>query len=124
MPGSEGQAGPARSRGRGATRPAQDEIGRRIDARAEEFVGWLLDLASIPSVSATGEGVRRCADELASLVRSLGVRTEILETGGEPLVWGTIGVGSPRVAVYGHYAVRPSAPAEGRQDPPFRPTFP
>lgn len=123
MPGSEGQERPRPSRAPGATRPAQEEIGRRIDERAEEFVGWLLTLASIPSVSATGEGVRECAAELASLLRSLGIRTEILETGGAPLVWGTIGEGSPRVVVYGHYDVQPAGPVEDWRDPPFSPTI-
>jgi acetylornithine deacetylase/succinyl-diaminopimelate desuccinylase-like protein len=97
-------------------------VHQRIDERAGEFLDWLVRLASIPSISATGEGIRECASELVSLMQSLGVESTILETGGQPLVWGTVGKGSPSLVVYGHYDVQPAGPAEAWRDPPFSPT--
>jgi acetylornithine deacetylase/succinyl-diaminopimelate desuccinylase-like protein len=96
----------------------------QIDAGAERSVERLARLAAIPSVSATGEGIEECADALAQLMRSLGIRTELLDPGGgAPLVWGTIGEGAPRVVVYGHYDVQPAGSAELWRDDPFEPVI-
>jgi acetylornithine deacetylase/succinyl-diaminopimelate desuccinylase-like protein len=99
----------------------REALARRIDERADEFLSWLVRLAAIPSVSATNEGIRECASELTALMNSLGIATEILETGGGPIVRGTVGSGRPRVVVYGHYDVQPAEESEGWAHPPFVP---
>jgi acetylornithine deacetylase/succinyl-diaminopimelate desuccinylase-like protein len=100
-----------------------EQLASRIDTRAEEFIHWLLHLAEFPSISATGEGVRECAEALVGLMTSLGIDTAVLETGGEPLVWGAVGEGSPTIIVYGHYDVQPPGSIESWRHPPFRPTI-
>lgn len=102
----------------------KDALDRRIDERAEDFLSWLVELVSIPSVSATGEGIRECAAVLRNRMEGLGIRVELLETGGEPLLWGEIGDGitsGPRPIFYGHYDVQPAAMSEGWVHPPFSP---
>lgn len=99
------------------------DLTRCIDARAEEFLDWLVRLASIPSVSATGQGIRECAEALMGIMRSLGIEAELLETGGEPIIHGRIGAGRPRLVLYGHYDVQPAEEAEGWVSPPFSPTL-
>jgi acetylornithine deacetylase/succinyl-diaminopimelate desuccinylase-like protein len=99
------------------------KLSSRIDQRAGEFVEWLIGLASIPSISATGEGIRECASHLILLLKSLGVDARIIETNGHPIVWGQVGTGSPRLLVYGHYDVQPAGPEDQWQSPPFTPTI-
>ena len=51
----------------------------------------LKELLRIPSVSAQSqytEDVRRCAQWVADYIKGLGMKTEICETGGHPLVYG------------------------------------
>lgn len=95
---------------------------KRVDERADEFLQWMVELVSIPSVSASGEGMRECAVALRRRMDSLGIRTELLETGGEPMLWGEIGSGNgPRPIIYGHYDVQPALESEGWSHPPFSP---
>jgi acetylornithine deacetylase/succinyl-diaminopimelate desuccinylase-like protein len=98
-------------------------VSERIDARAEEFLGWLLRFAAMPSISATGEGITETAEALAELMRSLGITVELLDTGHHPIVWGTIGEGDTHALFYGHYDVVPPGPLEDWETPPFEPTI-
>ena len=102
---------------------SRSRLFEQIDAGTERYVERLARLAAIPSVSATGEGIEECADALAQLMRSLGIRTELLDPGGAPLVWGTIGAGAPRVVVYGHYDVQPAGSPDLWRDDPFEPVI-
>lgn len=100
----------------------RDDLFRRIDERADEFLRWLIELASMPSISATGEGVRACAEHLVELLGSVGLDTELLETGSHPIVWGKTGVGERHLLVYGHYDVVPAGDPARWPFPPFEPT--
>ena len=93
-----------------------------VDRRAETYLDWLRQLASIPSISATGEGVCDCANHLCELMRSVEIETELLETGGGPLIVGTAGTGDRTLLLYGHYDVQPTGQPEDWRDPPFSPT--
>jgi len=93
----------------------------RIDELRDAFVAGLATFVSQPSVSATGEGIRDCAGWLAGQMRELGIAVEVLETGGQPLVYGRIGQGAPRLVVYGHYDVQPAGPLDAWVTPPFEP---
>ncbi|SNR40176.1 M20/M25/M40 family metallo-hydrolase [Halorubrum vacuolatum] len=99
-----------------------------VDDRFEEYVADLTRLVSQPSISATGEGIRECAELLRSLTAEYGFDTaEIVETSGHPAVIAHAFVDNdpdndaPTVLVYGHYDVQPVVPAEWT-DPPFEPT--
>ena len=88
----------------------------------------LFEFLRIPSVSARSEhnaDIKRCADWVASQVRSAGMKAEVLPTGGHPVVlgeWRGAGANSPTVLVYGHYDVQPAEPLDLWTSPPFEPT--
>jgi acetylornithine deacetylase/succinyl-diaminopimelate desuccinylase-like protein len=88
----------------------------------------LFDFLRIPSVSARPEydgDTARAADWLAGSMRAAGLSTEILPTGGHPVVlgeWRGAGPSRPTVLVYGHYDVQPAEPLELWTTPPFEPT--
>jgi acetylornithine deacetylase/succinyl-diaminopimelate desuccinylase-like protein len=56
-------------------------------------------------------------------MRSLDVDTDVVETGGFPLVVGTAGRGDRTLLLYGHYDVQPTGPVEAWRDPPFSATI-
>jgi succinyl-diaminopimelate desuccinylase len=103
------------------------DIDQYLASHAGRFEDDLCDLLRIPSVSAQPEhrtDVRQAAEWLADRFRRLGFSSEVLATGGHPLVIAE----SPRVAnaptvlVYGHYDVQPAEPIEKWTTPPFEPT--
>lgn len=87
------------------------------------YVAWLKDIASIPSISVTGEGIRECAAYLSRLMTGIGIDVELVETGGSPLVVGRVGPGPRRLLVYGHYDVQPIGRLEDWKSPPFSATI-
>jgi acetylornithine deacetylase/succinyl-diaminopimelate desuccinylase-like protein len=88
----------------------------------------LFDFLRIPSVSARSEhrdDVARAAAWLAGSLDAVGLRTEVCQTAGHPIVvgeWRGAGAGAPTVLVYGHYDVQPAEPLELWTSPPFEPT--
>jgi acetylornithine deacetylase/succinyl-diaminopimelate desuccinylase-like protein len=87
------------------------------------FERWLADLVNIPSVSvdpAHRKDVRRCADAAIELLKRVGAqRTELIETGGHPLVYARLADehGRPTVTVYNHLDVQPADGDDWRSDP-------
>ncbi len=80
----------------------------------DAFETALKELVEIPSVSSEpdrkGE-VRRCAERAAQLVRDFGGQAELLETAGNPLVFGRFDVDAdaPTVTLYNHLDVQPAS---------------
>src|SRR5512147_3192069 len=89
----------------------------------------LFDFLRIPSVSARSEhrdDMNRAAEWLAGAMRESGLSTEILPTGGHPVVlgeWRDAGPSAKTVLIYGHYDVQPAEPLELWESPPFEPTL-
>ncbi len=81
-------------------------------------------MPSIGTDSAYDKEVRQTADWLADKFRELGLKTEMIETCGHPLVYAESPKveGAPTVLVYGHYDVQPPDPLELWETPPFEPT--
>lgn len=101
-----------------------EHVHRHIDEHFKDYLSAVGDLVRQPSISATGEGVRECARLLADMMTSAGIRTEILETGGNPVVYGEIPSGrkdGKTVLFYGHYDVQPPEPLELWESRPFEP---
>lgn len=98
-------------------------LAETVDRRFDEFLSWLISLASCPSVSATGEGIRECAAQLMELMRSLDIATDLVETGGHPIVRGSVGANAPRIVFFGHYDVVPPGDEAEWPSPPFEPTI-
>ncbi|HSC28425.1 MAG TPA: M20/M25/M40 family metallo-hydrolase [Vicinamibacterales bacterium] len=87
------------------------------------IVGELLDLLSIPNVAADRSNIRRNAEHLRGLLAKRGFRAELLETEGNPLVYGELVVpGAARtLLLYSHYDGQPVDPRAWHQADPFSP---
>jgi acetylornithine deacetylase/succinyl-diaminopimelate desuccinylase-like protein len=85
----------------------------------------LAAFVAVDTVSQQPERVRRGAQWLASAMRARGIEAEVLDTGGNPAVFGRVRVSGARrtVLIYCHYDVKPAPPAEWRQASPFAPVL-
>jgi acetylornithine deacetylase/succinyl-diaminopimelate desuccinylase-like protein len=74
----------------------------------------------MPSVSATGEGIRETAAATVGWIQDAGGAAELVETGGHPLIVGEFAgkPGAPRLLRYGMYDVQP-AEEDSWTSPPF-----
>ena len=94
-----------------------------VGARQQEIVGELLELLAIPNVAADKANIRRNAEHLRTMLGRHGFAAEILETSGNPLVYGALDVqGATRtILFYCHYDGQPVDPAKWNQPDPFKP---
>lgn len=98
-----------------------------IEANKGRFLDELFELIRIPSISSESEhhaDMIRCAEQWKSLLMRAGAdRAELLETSGNPLVYGEkmVDPSKKTVLVYGHYDVMPVAPLELWETDPFEP---
>ena len=96
---------------------------REFSRFLEEWQAFL----RIPSISAdpAHDGdCRACASWLMDHLGALGLKTELLETPGKPVVYAFYQgeEGAPTVVYYGHYDVQPVDPLASWTTPPFEPT--
>ena len=96
-----------------------------IQTHYRTFIQGLLPLVCQPSVSHDASDVRDCASLLRDLLEQEGATATIMETGGNPVVYGEIaGVRDDvTLVLYNHYDVKPVEPLEDWQSEPFTPTF-
>ncbi len=89
----------------------------------DEHLEILLDYVARPSISTQNIGVIECAEHSASLLASAGCVTQVVESGGYPIVLGEITAGpdAPTVLLYGHYDVQPPEPIDAWISPAFEP---
>ena len=101
----------------------------KLEAKKEIFVQELIELLSIPSVSADpkfASDVVKAAEYTANKLREAGAdKVELCATAGYPIVYGEklIDASLPTVLVYGHYDVQPADPYELWTSPPFEPVI-
>ena len=95
----------------------------------ERYLSELKEYLSIPSVSTLPEhrvDVERTAHWIRSQLDRIGLeRTEVVPTGGHPVVYGEwlkAPAGRPTILIYGHYDVQPTDPLAEWSSPPFSPT--
>jgi acetylornithine deacetylase/succinyl-diaminopimelate desuccinylase-like protein len=105
-----------------------NEVSTYIEKHRKSFEDDLAALLRIASVSADsrqrGE-VRRAAEWVLSQFESIGLKNELIETSGHPLVYAESPPvnGAPVALVYGHYDVQPPEPLDEWISPPFEPTI-
>jgi succinyl-diaminopimelate desuccinylase len=104
------------------------EINAYLEANRDQFEKDLAELLRIPSVSADSRhagDVRQAADWVAGQFQPMGLKTEIAQTPGHPIVLAESEPvpGKPVVLVYGHYDVQPPDPLDEWISPPFEPTI-
>ncbi|HEY1317453.1 MAG TPA: dipeptidase [Gaiella sp.] len=105
-------------------------VGATLEAERDRHLAELVELLRFPSVSAVSDrrdDVLGCAAWLREQLESIGLEhASLLETGGNPIVYGDwlhAGPDAPTALLYGHYDVQPPEPLELWQSPPFEPTF-
>ena len=96
-----------------------------VAAHQRQIVGELVDLLAIPNVAADHANIRRNADYLEALLTRHGFTAELLETAGNPLVFGKLDVPGARrtILFYCHYDGQPVNPAAWKQPDPFTPVL-
>jgi acetylornithine deacetylase/succinyl-diaminopimelate desuccinylase-like protein len=97
-----------------------DRIARLVDDRFDAYLERIRALCRMPSVSATGEGVRAVADAIAEMVREAGGRVDRAETPGNPVLLAEFPgpEGASTVLRYGMYDVQPAEEPDWSA-PPF-----
>ena len=103
---------------------ARSIVATRRDQHREE----LLELLRIPSVSSDssrGDAMRQAADLVRTHVDAAGLSSEIIPTGGFPVVYGERAGrrDGPSVLIYGHYDVQPASRGDGWDSEPFEPVL-
>ncbi len=91
-----------------------------VAAHQQEIVREFVELLSIPNVAADRDNIRRNASVLGDLLRRRGFTAEILETEGNPLVFGELVTpGAQRTLLfYAHYDGQPVNPKGWNQAEP------
>jgi acetylornithine deacetylase/succinyl-diaminopimelate desuccinylase-like protein len=94
-----------------------------VRANQQAIVRELVQLLTIPNIAADRENIRTNADLLKQMLTRRGFTAELLETAGNPLVWGELNTpGATRtLLVYAHYDGQPVNAKEWRQPTPFAP---
>jgi len=92
----------------------------RVAERFPADLDRIRDYLRLPSVSATGEGIRAAAEATGAWIEGAGGSFELVETPGHPLVLGELPgpAGAPRLLRYGMYDVQPAEEPEWTS-PPF-----
>jgi acetylornithine deacetylase/succinyl-diaminopimelate desuccinylase-like protein len=96
-----------------------------VAAHRQAVVDELLEVLAIPNVASDKPNIRRNADHLRGLLARRGFAADVLETTGNPLVFGNLTVpGATRtVLFYLHYDGQPVDPSKWRQPDPFTPVM-
>ena len=94
-----------------------------IEKNTSSMILNLQKLVAQPSVSATGDGIEKCAKLVADLLKRSGIPSEILRMpGAAPLVFGeVVSKKNPKKTLlfYNHYDVQPAEPLDEWKYPPF-----
>ena len=103
------------------------EFDSYLDQNRQRFENDLFEwlrMASIGTDSAYDAELRKTGDWLADKFRGIGLKTEVIETVGHPIIYAESPqvAGAPTVLVYGHYDVQPPDPLDLWDTPPFEPS--
>ncbi len=99
-----------------------------LDANQTRYLGELLELLRIPSISSLPEhagDVRDAAEWVAARLTTAGIENvRVMPTAGHPVVYGDWlhAPSKPTVLIYGHFDTQPVDPVELWTAPPFEPT--
>ena len=106
-----------------STPGVSDSLDAAADRHLEELVQWL-QIPSISSDTSRVADVQQAAHWLAEKFTVAGLKVEMIETEGHPLVLAETPPvsGAPVVVVYGHYDVQPVEPLDQWVSGPFEPT--
>jgi acetylornithine deacetylase/succinyl-diaminopimelate desuccinylase-like protein len=95
-----------------------------LDTHLNASIAELSQLVAQPSVGAQHLGMQECAELVNKMLRQRGFSTEIMPTGGAPVVFGEYkGKSDKTILFYCHYDVQPPEPLELWETPPFEPSL-
>src|SRR5687767_12281182 len=106
--------------------PEEGKLYERLDSyikdSRQDFESRLAELVEIPTISMDPERVEDCrrgAELARQYLESIGARAEVVETPGNPVVFGRIsaGAGLPTVTIYNHIDVQPADAEEWNRAP-------
>ena len=100
-------------------------VGQWVVAHQQSLIDELIDLLSIPNVAADKTNIRRNAEQLRGILATRGFAADVLETSGNPLVYGDLQVpgATSTLLFYSHYDGQPVDPKAWRQADPFTPVL-
>jgi acetylornithine deacetylase/succinyl-diaminopimelate desuccinylase-like protein len=101
----------------------RQQVASWVAAHQPAIVAELLELLAIPNVAADRANIRRNAEHLRTMLTRRGFAAELLETDGNPLVFGDLKVpgASRTILFYSHYDGQPVDPRAWKQADPFKP---
>ena len=96
-----------------------------VTANQQQIITELVDLLSIPNIAADRANIRRNAEHLRGMLQKRGFGAELLETSGNPLVYGELKVPGARrtLLLYFHYDGQPVDAKRWQQPDPFKPVI-
>ena len=103
----------------------QEKVRRFRRSHEHAIISEFVELLSIPNVSADAENVRKNAEFIKVMMDRRGIETRILETRGNPIVFGELRVpGATRTLMfYVHYDGQPVDPSSWTETHPFEPAL-
>jgi acetylornithine deacetylase/succinyl-diaminopimelate desuccinylase-like protein len=101
----------------------RSQIDAWVRANQKALVTELVELLKIPNVAADKENIRKNASLLRDMLARRGFTAEVLETPGNPLIWGELKTAGAKrtLLLYAHYDGQPVNPKDWRQASPFTP---
>ncbi|MDN4492609.1 M20/M25/M40 family metallo-hydrolase [Ureibacillus aquaedulcis] len=102
-----------------------DSFNEILTNRKYEYIDQLTTFLGQESVSTNNEAINECATLLKRMMDDIGIDTEIIQTRGNPVVYGEIVKDESNftMLIYGHYDVQPPGPVDEWESPPFEPTI-
>jgi acetylornithine deacetylase/succinyl-diaminopimelate desuccinylase-like protein len=100
-------------------------VSRWVTAHEPQILRELVDLLAIPNVAADRSNIRRNAEHLRGLLAARGFKAKLLETSGNPFVYGDLAVpgATHTLLLYSHYDGQPVDPKAWKQADPFTPVL-
>lgn len=104
---------------------SESSIRQKIDSytyeNLDDFIELLDRLCRQPSVSAQNQGITECAALTGQILSEYGIQSEVIQTGGNPIVYGHVaGKSEKTLLFYLHYDVQPAEPLDLWSTPPFQ----
>src|SRR5690625_814366 len=102
-----------------------NKLDETIANKKREYIDQLSNLLKQESIGTNKESILECALVLKRMMLNTGIDTKIIETDGNPVVYGEIINDNHdfTLLIYGHYDVQPPGPLEEWTTPPFEPTI-
>lgn len=96
------------------------KIDEYIAGHLDVSLAELARLCAVPSIAAQNKGITECAELVSQMLAQRGFTTEIMETGGSPVVYAERkGRSNKTLLFYNHYDVQPPEPLDLWESPPF-----